>query len=309
MATKVYYFSGKIEWAKRQKDDRYNNWTINLYPDEASEKSIEESGCASNPKLNKATKEMFYTFRRPESKLIKGETVTFGPPKFLILKDGQTVEFDGIIGNGSTGKVKVSVYDIPATGGKGTRYEAVLVEDLVPYNPPPAGGTTPPSLLRCPCWRNTVAASVLMIASAQTLRRLRPVEPFEERSKSGGMSFGLSSAGYDVRIAEKTILLCDVFKLASTVEHFKMPSNLLGVVHDKSTWARRGLSVFNTVIEPGWEGYLTLELVNHGRDWLTIEAGSPIAQIVFHYLDEATDQPYNGKYQHQAAGPQAARFD
>ena len=58
-----------------------------------------------------------------------------------------------------------------------------------------------------------------------------------------------------------------------------MPRDMVGVVHDKSTWARRGLSVFNTVIEPGWRGKLTLELVYHGGQDLLIPAGSGIYPV------------------------------
>jgi len=85
-----------------------------------------------------------------------------------------------------------------------------------------------------------------------------------------------------------------------------MPDDLLGVVHDKSSWARRGLTVQNTVIEPGWRGFLTLELTYHGDADLALHQGDPIAQIVFHRLDMATVQPYDGKYQDQAPGPQEA---
>lgn len=156
-----------------------------------------------------------------------------------------------------------------------------------------------------------------MIASAQTLRSLRPVEPFEERGVAGGMSFGLSAAGYDVRFHKADCkegsmgytLAPGEFTLASTLERFKMPTNLLGIVHDKSTWARAGLAVQNTVIEPGWEGYLTLELTNHGPGMLYFLKGMPIAQIVFHLLDHPTESPYDGKYQHQEAGPQHARYE
>jgi dCTP deaminase len=70
--------------------------------------------------------------------------------------------------------------------------------------------------------------------------------------------------------------------LASAIEEFDMPNNLIGIVHDKSTWARRGLSVFNTVIESGWKGFLTLELVYHGDEELIIPAGAGIAQVMFH---------------------------
>jgi dCTP deaminase len=91
------------------------------------------------------------------------------------------------------------------------------------------------------------------------------------------------------------------------MERFAMPTTLMGVVHDKSSWGRKGLAVQNTVIEPGWEGFLTVELSNHSRAIIQIKAGMPIAQIVFHRLDAMTRQPYKGKYQNQEAGPQAAR--
>lgn len=76
-----------------------------------------------------------------------------------------------------------------------------------------------------------------------------------------------------------------------------MPDDLLGVVHDKSTWARRKLSVFNTIIEPGWEGFLTLELVYHGWMPLRIAAGSGIAQVLFHQVKHP--HRYAGKYSNQ----------
>ena len=85
-----------------------------------------------------------------------------------------------------------------------------------------------------------------------------------------------------------------------------MPTGVLGIVHDKSSWARQGLAVQNTVIEPGWRGWLTLELTNHGKDTLIIYEGTGICQVVFHYLDAPTDQPYDGKYNNQPRGPQPA---
>lgn len=84
-----------------------------------------------------------------------------------------------------------------------------------------------------------------------------------------------------------------------------MPPYLVGIVHDKSTWARRGLSVRNTVIEPGWHGFLTLELVYDGNTRLTIPAGAGIAQIIFHEL--ASPANYDGKYQNQPDKPVQAR--
>ncbi len=159
-----------------------------------------------------------------------------------------------------------------------------------------------------------------MILPAQTIRKLCKmplgklymITPFFERSPSAGMTFGLSPAGYDVRIAEDVDLFVgnsgSGFALASTMEHFVMPDDVIAFVKDKSTWARRGLAVQNTVIEPGWRGYLTLELTNHGPKLIQVKKGSPIAQIVFERLEDPTEQPYEGRYQDQAAGPQDAKF-
>lgn len=151
-----------------------------------------------------------------------------------------------------------------------------------------------------------------MILSAASIRQLRPLDPFCERTEYGGMTYGLGPAGYDVRVefdAEGTAdymrLYQGEFLLASTIERFQMPPHVLGIVHDKSSWARKGLSVFNTVIEPGWCGYLTLELANHGPGILLIKRGVGIAQVVFHMVDDAS--AYTGKYQNQARGPQGAR--
>lgn len=145
----------------------------------------------------------------------------------------------------------------------------------------------------------------------------------------GGTSFGLGEAGYDIRIKQTvrfrpghregsiTVELFDGdlknrisvkngrFSLASAMDKFQMPDDLVGIVHDKSTWARRGLSVFNTVIEPGWGGFLTLELVYHGEEELVIPAGSGIAQVIFHRASQPMH--YNGKYQDQADEPVAAK--
>ena len=95
------------------------------------------------------------------------------------------------------------------------------------------------------------------------------------------------------------------FTIASAIEEFQMPDHLVGVVHDKSTWARLGVSVFNTVIEPGWNGFLTLEIVFHGNQNLVIPAGAGIAQVIFSDLIEFADYG-NGKYQNAADRPQEA---
>jgi dCTP deaminase len=148
----------------------------------------------------------------------------------------------------------------------------------------------------------------------------------EKVSGPGGTSYGLTEAGYDIRIKQDIRFFCDGerrrvsvetfdeygiglldefnngrFALASAMEEFLMPNYLVGVVHDKSTWARRGLSVFNTVIEPGWRGFLTLELVYHGEGELIIPAGAGIAQVLFSEINEPAN--YGGKYNNQPDRP------
>jgi len=143
----------------------------------------------------------------------------------------------------------------------------------------------------------------MSILSAQTLFDLQPIHPFRDKYKFNGLSGGLSATTYDVAVAETFWMWPGRFKLASTMESFEMPNYVCATVHDKSTWARRGLFVQNTFIDPGWKGFLTLELTMHGLKPIRIEAGTPIAQILFHFLDEPTSNPYDGKYQHQEAGP------
>lgn len=145
-------------------------------------------------------------------------------------------------------------------------------------------------------------------------------------SGPGGTTYGLGEAGYDIRIKQeiqfrpngegrRIVFITTApeelaktvkgrFALASAFDEFDMPTDLMGIVHDKSTWARRGLSVFNTVIEPGWKGFLTLELVYHGEGELIIPAGAGIAQVIFHEVEERAR--YNGKYQNQADKPVGA---
>lgn len=146
-----------------------------------------------------------------------------------------------------------------------------------------------------------------MIINQSDLISACPVSPmYLSKQKANGVSFGMSEAGYDIRIKQSVVLHpFRRFSLASAIEKFDMPDNLVGIVHDKSTWARRGLSVFNTVIEPGWKGYLTLELVYHGWKPLWIKAGSGIAQVIFH--DVTCPVAYTGRYQDQPDMPVAAK--
>lgn len=159
-----------------------------------------------------------------------------------------------------------------------------------------------------------------MICNGQYLLQAAPILNMETTKVSEhGVSYGLGEAGYDIRIKQEVHFKpgarhpagCVVnvdgwgsegrFALASAIEQFQMPNWLTGIVHDKSTWARSGLSVFNTVIEPGWHGFLTLELVYHGQDELIIPAGSGIAQVMFHEVSHPA--AYNGKYQYQDDRP------
>lgn len=155
-----------------------------------------------------------------------------------------------------------------------------------------------------------------MIINGKTLLEYAPIKDMLNHKVRGEVtSHGLSEAGYDITIkqdiefTQKGVTVDGIwsagrFTLASAVEEFQMPNMLVGIVHDKSTWARMGLSVFNTVIEPGWKGYLTLELVYHGNGSLLIPSGCGIAQVLFHYASTAAE--YNGKYQNQADKPVGA---
>lgn len=170
------------------------------------------------------------------------------------------------------------------------------------------------------------------------------ITPFVDRKVVvNGMSYGLSTCSYDVRIDSDVILgpnpaymmqefarsvldnpemepssdairemcrrfayLPPSFALANTVEDFHMPPDVAAFVVDKSSRARLGISAFNTLMDPGFKGNLTLELVNHSSELVEIKAGDPICQIVFQLLDQPSETPYNGKYMNQPRGPQPA---
>lgn len=169
-----------------------------------------------------------------------------------------------------------------------------------------------------------------MILSGNTIKRHGIIKPHLPRSlhEPSGTTFGQSVAGYDIRLDQNRWLVPGRTVLGSSMEYFRMPNNVVGIVHDKSTWARRGVFVQNTVIEPGWDGFLTLEftynpvlteedqeIIQSGKTRMSFHTevpamlvkGSPIAQVVFHYTDEETEGYGNGKYQNQERGPQYAR--
>ena len=160
------------------------------------------------------------------------------------------------------------------------------------------------------------------VINGKTLLAKSPIVGMEPiKIREHGVSYGLGEAGYDIRIKQEVRFVpgndCRVeingepeygrFAIASAIELFDMPVDLVGIVHDKSSWARQGLSVFNTVIEPGWKGFLTLELVFHGSKELILPAGCGIAQVIFSSL--AHDAAYEGKYQNQKDDPVASIFN
>ncbi len=157
------------------------------------------------------------------------------------------------------------------------------------------------------------------------------IEPFEEVQVRKGVSYGLSSYGYDIRIADEfkifnppagssidpkqfdetlfRTIQADVclipphsFVLARTVEYFRIPRNVITLCVGKSTYARSGVLVNVTPFEPEWEGYATLQIVNTTPVPAKIYAQEGIAQVIFFESDESCLVSYRdkkGKYQKQ----------
>jgi dCTP deaminase len=155
------------------------------------------------------------------------------------------------------------------------------------------------------------------------------IEPFvDDQVRDGVVSFGLSSYGYDIRVADEfkvftninsTVIdpksfdprsfvdvkadVCIVppnsFALARTVEYFRIPRDILTVCLGKSTYARCGIIVNVTPFEPEWEGYVTLEISNTTPLPAKIYANEGIAQVLFLQSDEVCERSYadkKGKY-------------
>ncbi len=160
----------------------------------------------------------------------------------------------------------------------------------------------------------------------------RMIEPFVERQvREGVISYGLSSYGYDIRVADEFKIFTNVystvvdpkqfdpksmvdfkgdvcvippnsFALARTVEYFRVPRGVLCVCLGKSTYARCGIIVNITPFEPEWEGYVTLEISNTTPLPAKIYANEGIAQVLFFEADEQCEVSYaerKGKYQRQ----------
>lgn len=116
-------------------------------------------------------------------------------------------------------------------------------------------------------------------------------DPTIHNFREGQDCFRHSSDSYDIDPGE--------FILAHTQETFNFPPNITGLVKDKSTYARCGLSVQNTVLEAGWSGQVTIEISNHGPETVRLHAGLGIAQILFVHNPKPAEKPYTGKYQDQ----------
>jgi dCTP deaminase len=158
------------------------------------------------------------------------------------------------------------------------------------------------------------------------------ISPFVEKQKRESViSYGVSSYGYDVRIADEFKIFTNVFNsvvdpkhfdpksfvdyrgqvcvippnsfaLGRTVEYFKIPRNVMTICVGKSTYARCGIITNVTPLEPGWEGHVTLEISNTTPLPARIYANEGIAQILFFESDEQCQISYadkQGKYQAQ----------
>lgn len=142
MANKqVVYVTGKAKWARvfqDQMDTAYGEkFHITVYPDEASQIMLKQSGCQVKPK--KDDEGVNYKFSRDNKKEFKpGDIQVLGPPKVLKKEGDEHVFFNERIGNGSIVTAKIEVY--PTQKGMGHRLEAVCVDMHVPYEPGDAGG-------------------------------------------------------------------------------------------------------------------------------------------------------------------------
>ncbi len=174
------------------------------------------------------------------------------------------------------------------------------------------------------------------IKSDKWIRRMAQehgmIEPFvDDQVRDGVVSYGLSSYGYDIRVADEfkvftninsTVIdpkhfdprsfvdlkadVCIVppnsFALARTIEYFRVPRDILTICLGKSTYARCGIIVNVTPFEPEWEGYVTLEISNTTPLPARIYANEGIAQVLFLQSDEVCERSYadkKGKYLRQ----------
>lgn len=140
----------------------------------------------------------------------------------------------------------------------------------------------------------------MTVLSAQTIRKLDIVSPLNDRFKVNGMTAGLSCCGVDLTIGQDILIPPKTQVNSFVQEKIRMPFNIRGKVENKSTLARLGIDASATTnVEPGWFGFLTIEIYNRSWWFKSLKKGTPICQVVFEFLDEPTEQPYIGKYQDQ----------
>lgn len=146
-----------------------------------------------------------------------------------------------------------------------------------------------------------------MIVNRHRLLEAAPIKDMlTTKERAHGVSHGLAEAGYDIRLAQDVWLHpFKRFALASSMEEFDIPDDMIGICHDKSTNIRRGISVFNTVLECGWRGFLTIEIGYHCWRPIKLPAGMGIAQIIFHRIEVPASYA-GGKYDNQPARPVSA---
>lgn len=150
----------------------------------------------------------------------------------------------------------------------------------------------------------------MSVLSGQSIGENVIIVPFHLRQKHvNGMSWGLSASGYDLRIKDDLLVPAGQFRLATTMEYIDLPTDIQGMLLDKSTLARQGISMFNTKFEPGWRGFPTVEIANHSFKSYQFYAGDPLCQMEFQWLDQPTEFPYEGKYQDQEQEPTEARYE
>jgi dCTP deaminase len=175
-----------------------------------------------------------------------------------------------------------------------------------------------------------------MLKSDRWIRKMSKehdmINPFSEKQvREGVISYGLSSYGYDLRVADEFKIFTNVnnamvdpkrfdeksfvtiqtdicivppnsFALARSVEYFKIPRSVLTICVGKSTYARCGIIVNVTPFEPEWEGFVTLEISNTTPLPARIYANEGLCQIIFFESDEVCETSYadrKGKYQAQ----------
>lgn len=169
-----------------------------------------------------------------------------------------------------------------------------------------------------------------MIKSDGWIRRMAAkgmIEPFHPEKIRAGISLGLSSYGYDFTLSEEfkvfrgggpvspkrirdsdfedvlareCVIPAGSFVLGRTVEYFRIPREVLGICFGKSTYARCGIVIHVTPLEPEWEGNVTIQIANLTPVEALVHAGEGIGQVLFLGTDQVCEKSYRdlaGKYQ------------